>query len=128
MKNKLYEKVNNFLNEGEYLESKMKESTNPDILELHKNPIIGIKKVIKTKIFKPSGTFKAILNALKFLVNAGYSYGLMHGNDPIAIAKGRNIFIPKWYDLKPADIKKIDGVIIPMPEFKNGGAKIVFYK
>ena len=93
-----------------------------------KNEIENLQKEIHdSQYFKPSGTFSAISAAEKFAKDKGYSVGSMEHDYPIAIAKGEGRYISKWNKLGE-DAEKIDGVIIPVPEFREGGALIIFFK
>ena len=110
------EKVNaeNRAKVQESLENYKKRYTVPD------RPIVG------GKYFSANGTFVAITEAEKFVRAAGYSIGSMQRDYPIAIAHG-DCLISKWCNLGK-DVDRIDGYIIPDPEFREGGATVIFFK
>ena len=85
-----------------------------------------VRTVHETKTFEANGTFGAIGNAKKFLTDNGYSVGSMCSDEPIAIKKG-DCYIAKWYNLGE-DTPKIDGWILPLSEFREGGCRIEFFR
>lgn len=85
------------------------------------------KEIAGAHYFKSTGTFTAVNTATKFLEKIGYSVGCMQCDAPIAVAKGNDMYISKWYNLGE-DKNKIDGVIIPDPEFREGGTAVILFK
>jgi hypothetical protein len=70
--------------------------------------------------------FTAIGKARKYVSNKGYSIGSMQRDAPIAIAEG-DMYISKWWNLG-GDVDKIGGVVLPDPEFRDGGATVVIFE
>ena len=92
--------------------------------EIYPNAVPN-RPIAKVHYFKPNGTFAAVRNATKFVKDKGYSIGSMQRNYPIAIVMG-DAYISKWFNLKE-DKEKIDGVIIPATEFREGGAVVIIF-
>lgn len=86
----------------------------------------GPRIVASEKRFEKGGTFVAISKAQKYLEKNGYSYGSMQREAPIAIAKG-DVSISKWRDIGD-DIGRIDGWILPEPDFREGGCLIQWFE
>lgn len=74
--------------------------------------------------FEPSGTFGALNQAQTWLHENGFSYGSLCRDMPVGIVKG-DALIAKWRNLSPRDRKRLDGVLLPSPEFREGGCRIV---
>ena len=76
--------------------------------------------------FEPSGTFDAISGAQAYLNGLGYTTGSMQRKDPIGFAYEAD-YVPKWQNIPVKERKQLDGIIIPNPEFREGGAIIIFF-
>jgi hypothetical protein len=76
--------------------------------------------------FPASGTFSAIGKAEEYLRDLGYTKGSMSQQEPIGVAHGVD-YIAKWYNIPREDKDKLDGVIIPEPDFREGGVRILFF-
>lgn len=84
------------------------------------------RPVVHEVSFPAGGTFDAIGKAEDYLKDLGYTRGSMSGGEPIGFAQGVD-YIAKWYNIGKEDRAKLDGVIIPEPEFREGGARILFF-
>lgn len=95
---------------------------------LYKGDLRGIADRIVEfyEYFPPNGTFNSINAAEAYLKEEGYNYGSMEMNSPIAFYKGN--IIGKWRNLRVDERETIDGVLIPDPDFREGGTHIVFFK
>ena len=71
--------------------------------------------------------FTASNAADEYVEKMGYSKGSMQQDAPIALSKGEGNYISKWWNLGD-DVLKIDGLILPDPEFRDGGATVIFFK
>ena len=76
--------------------------------------------------FMPDGTFGAISSAEVYLKDLEYAVGSMEGSNPIGFLY-EAASISKWGNLSEDDRLRLDGVIIPDPEFREGGALILFF-
>ena len=84
------------------------------------------RPVVHEVSFPASGTFSAIGKAEEYLKDLGYARGSMSRDEPIGFAQGVD-YIAKWYNIGKEDKAKLDGVIIPEPEFREGGVRILFF-
>ena len=84
------------------------------------------RQVTHEVAFPPEGTFDAIEKAKDYLREIGYKTGSMSGGDPIGFAQGVD-YIAKWYNIGREDRARLDGVIIPEPDFRDGGCRILFF-
>lgn len=81
------------------------------------------------KRFPSSGTFKAIWAAVKFLEDRGYGVGPMQRDAPRGFADIEKYgYISKWRNMEDEEKNFLSGVILPDPEFREGGAVVVFFK
>jgi len=79
--------------------------------------------------FVPSGTFGAISSAQNYLKDMGYTLGSMEGGNPIGFADGNEYdYVSKWWNMKAADHRILDGAIVPLPDFREGGVLVLFFK
>jgi len=83
--------------------------------------------VVSVKGFPASGTFKAVEQAENWLVENGYGLGPMQRDAPRGIAKDVD-YIAKWRNISPDEYSRLDGVMLPAPEFREGGATILFFR
>lgn len=84
------------------------------------------REVLHAVEFDPSGTFGAIAQAEIYLKDLGYTTGSMCRTEPIGFAYGADR-VAKWYNLSEDDKAQLDGIILPEPEFREGGVLILFY-
>ena len=85
----------------------------------------GTLEIKEGHYYPASGTFGAIDKARAFARKKGYTIGTMCCDEPIGLAKDVP-YISKWRNLG-ADAARLDGVIIPDPEFREGGAAIIIF-
>lgn len=113
---KLFEKFSSFLGEG--------------AKEKHASQLQGKfwedRKIEHAVEFDPNGTFKAFYAAEEYLKELGYAVGSMCRDEPIGFKHG-DYRIDKWYNLSSEDKEQLDGVMLPEPEFREGGAVILFF-
>ena len=83
------------------------------------------RKIEHAVEFSASGTFKAFYSAETYIKDLSYSVGSMCMNEPIGFKHG-DCYIAKWRNLSKEDREKLDGVILPEQEFREGGAVILF--
>lgn len=76
--------------------------------------------------FKPRGTFNAFYSAENYLKELGYSVGSMCRSEPIGFKHG-DLYVAKWYNLSKEDREQLDGIMLPEPDFREGGAVILFF-
>ena len=84
------------------------------------------RPVVHEVSFPAGGTFDAIGKAEDYLKDLGYARGSMSRDEPIGFAQGVD-YIAKWYNIGREDRARLDGVIIPEPEFREGGVRILFF-
>ena len=84
------------------------------------------RPVVHEVSFPAGGTFDAIGKAEEYLKDLGYTRGSMSRDEPIGFAQGVD-YIAKWYNIPREDKAKLDGVIIPEPEFREGGVRSLFF-
>lgn len=84
------------------------------------------QEIIHAVDFTPNGTFQAFYEAERHLKDLGYCIGSMCRLEPIGFAYGVN-YVAKWYNLSREDKVRLDGVILPQDEFREGGALILFF-
>lgn len=65
----------------------------------------------------------------------------MQRDEPIALVKNTNEnveavecqdgvirrYLPKWRGINSDDVKLLDGVLLPMPDFREGGVQVLFF-
>lgn len=83
------------------------------------------KKIEHAVEFPASGTFEAFYAAEEYLKQLDYSVGSMCSGEPIGFKHG-NLHIAKWYNLSKEEKAQLDGVMIPEPDFREGGVVIIF--
>lgn len=72
------------------------------------------------------GTFHAHSSAVSYLRENGYCVGSMERDRPIGFMYGYD-YVSKWKNMTSSEQNTLDGVILPMPEFREGNARIVFF-
>ena len=83
------------------------------------------RKIEHAVEFPASGTFEAFYAAESYLEELGYAVGSMCSREPIGFKHGDDR-VAKWYNLSKEDKEQLDGVMLPEPEFREGGAVILF--
>ncbi len=76
--------------------------------------------------FVPNGTFVANENAEEYLRGLGYRIGSMEQDNPIGFSNNFNV--PKWGNIREDGKSLLDGAIVPLPEFREGGSLILFFE
>jgi hypothetical protein len=84
------------------------------------------REIIHAVDFPANGTFKAFYESEKHLKELGYCVGSMCSREPIGFAYEAD-YVAKWYNLSKEDKMRLDGVILPQDEFREGGAIILFF-
>jgi hypothetical protein len=84
------------------------------------------REIVHAVDFPPNGTFKAFYAAENHLKELGYCVGSMCSEEPIGFAYDAD-YVAKWYNLSRDKKNSLDGVIIPEPEFREGGATVIFF-
>jgi len=86
------------------------------------------KTVVESLTFEASGRFKAVSAAEKYLKESGYVVGSMCCDEPIGFAPSDQYqYISKWWGIAIKEREKLHGVIVPLPEFREGGVRIEFF-
>lgn len=86
------------------------------------------RKVLYSEEFKPGETFEAYYNAVGRLKELGYTIGSMCSQEPIGFADNNHCdYVAKWYNIPNEEKQLLDGVMIPVGDFREGGAKILFF-
>ena len=102
-----------------------KANEDPNKYERKYEEYLG-RPVVHEVSFPAGGTFDAIGKAEDFLKDLGYARGSMSGGDPIGFAQGVD-YIAKWYNIPKEDRARLDGVIIPEHDFREGGVRVLFF-
>lgn len=90
------------------------------------NHHLGNREVIRFIHFKNTGEdFSAIRLAKEQLDRMGFTHGSMCEDEPIAFAK-EFMYVAKWKKIATSEYDKIDGVILPLDNFREGDAIILF--
>lgn len=76
--------------------------------------------------FPANGMFEAINNARSYLADRGFSFGSMEMDRPIGIHHG-DCYISKWHNMTAKERRSLNGVIVPIGEFREGGARVLFF-
>jgi hypothetical protein len=84
------------------------------------------REILHAVEFEKAGTFRAISAAQLYLQDLGYSIGSMARDEPIGFSNKYNN-MAKWPNLTNSERGEIDGVILPDPGFREGGATILFF-
>ena len=87
------------------------------------------KEVMYAVEFVPTGTFGAIGAAQKYLKDLGYTIGSMQMSSPIGFADSDKYdYVSKWWNMNREDKESLDGAIIPLDGFREGGVLVLFFK
>lgn len=79
-------------------------------------------------VFEACGTFQAYYKAETWIRENGFSAGSMCRDEPIGLIRYPGVSIAKWKNLSLRERKSFDALLLPMPDFREGGCKIVFQK
>jgi hypothetical protein len=109
-------------NESKIKEAKVKDFNVGDAYGVQDFPVKMVKTFIK------GGDFDAINAARDYLREKGYVIGSMQSDSPIGFAKAETTqYIAKWRNIDDEDKTMLDGIIVPDDDFRDGGAKILFF-
>jgi hypothetical protein len=101
------------------------------MIKVEKKDLIGKefqgRKASRVIDIWPAGTFTAFYEAEKTLRELGYRTGSMCRNEPIGFMHGYD-YVAKWYNLSQEDKSSLHGLLLPLDEFREGGARIVFFE
>ncbi len=87
------------------------------------------KETVYAVEFVPSGTFGAINAAQTYLKDLGYTIGSMQMSSPIGFADSDKYdYVSKWWNMNREDKESLDGAIIPLDGFREGGVLVLFFK
>lgn len=87
------------------------------------------RQILHNEYIKPCGTFSAFYKAEALLKGMGYRTGSMEGGNPIGFAPADPYdYISKWTNMDKEDRSLLHGVMLPDPEFREGGVVIVFFE
>jgi len=82
--------------------------------------------IVDAFTFEPDGTFGAFSKAARIISEMGYTVGSMCRDEPIGFADVE--YIGKWNTIKRNEHSRLIGIIIPLPEFREGGVRVIFFK
>lgn len=88
--------------------------------------VIGRKCVHSIEFKSNNSPFSAYYEATNHLKDMGYSMGSMCGSEPIGFS-GEYEYIAKWRNIDVEDREKLDGIIIPLNDFREGACSIIFF-
>lgn len=78
-----------------------------------------------TKDFSaPGESFAAFNAAVKWCKEQGFSVGRMCAGEPVGIRRGQ-FDIQKWTNMSAEDKRRLDGQIVPIGDFRDGGARVM---
>ena len=87
------------------------------------------RQILYTEHLPAAGTFQAYYNAESYLKDMGYITGSMESQAPIGFAPRNECdYISKWSNMDSSDRLRLHGVMLPEPDFREGGVVIVFFE
>jgi hypothetical protein len=87
------------------------------------------KEIMYAVEFVPTGTFGAIGAAQNYLKDLGYTIGSMQMSSPIGFADSDKYdYVSKWWNMNRTEQGSLDGAIIPLDGFREGGNLVLFFK
>jgi hypothetical protein len=87
------------------------------------------KEIVYAVEFVPTGTFGAIGAAQNYLKDLGYTIGSMQMSSPIGFADSDKYdYVSKWWNMNRTEQGSLDGAIIPLDGFREGGNLVLFFK
>ena len=90
---------------------------------------VGNMPVVEVVDFPAAGEFEAFRKAEAYLQERGYIWGSMQRDSPIGFAPAEKTeYISKWRNMNTADRRSLSGVIVPCGDFREGGAKLLFFE
>lgn len=74
--------------------------------------------------------FVALHKAEEYLRMNACQWGSLEGDNPVGFMLGRYTLPQKWsnYHTDTDKFKKLDGVMVGFPDFRNGDIKIIFFQ
>ena len=84
------------------------------------------RKASRVVEFIPSGTFGAFYKSEALLKKLGYRTGSMCNTEPIGFAYKYDR-VAKWHNLSKEDKSLLDGIVLQVGGFREGGVMIVFF-
>jgi len=93
------------------------------------HPQLKQRQVLYTEYVPADGTFQAFYKAEAMLKEMGYIVGSMERQYPIGFApKADWSYISKWSNMSSEERLLLHGVMLPDPNFREGGVVIVFFE
>ncbi len=93
------------------------------------HPQLKQRQVLYTEYVPADGTFQAFYTAEALLKEMGYITGSMERQSPIGFApKAEFDYISKWSNMNSEERLLLHGVMLPDPDFREGGVVIVFFE
>ena len=97
-------------------------------MEIH-HPSLKQRQILYTEHLPAAGTFQAFYSAESYLKDMGYITGSMERQAPIGFApRSECDYISKWSNMDSSDRLRLHGVMLPEPDFREGGVVIVFFE
>jgi hypothetical protein len=93
------------------------------------HPQLKQRQVLYTEYIPADDTFQAFYKAEAMLKEMGYIVGSMERQYPIGFApKADWSYISKWSNMSSEERLLLHGVMLPDPNFREGGVVIVFFE
>ncbi len=86
------------------------------------------KTVNHMMVFQASSqqSFVALRQAEQALRERGYSYGVLCGDEPVALLNTRGRRIAKWKNIDPSEYPLLDGMLVS-DDFRDGNVSLVLF-
>lgn len=85
--------------------------------------------VVRSLDFQANGIFVAIDNARAYLDDEGFVLGSMQRGEPIGFApRATTDYISKWRNMDREDKRTLAGIIVPIGDFREGGARVLYFE
>ena len=101
------------------------------VLDFNVYDSIGISDmvVVHSIDFAAGDDFDGVNNARDWLGEHGYICGSMQMDSPIGFAPDETTaYISKWRNMLYREQRLLAGVIVPIKDFRDGGARLLFFK
>lgn len=105
-------------------EASLPKSLVKKLKEDHKTKDRTISKVYA--FYNKDDSFMAYHGAEQKAKKMGYSVGIMQRDSPIALAKAKNMYIAKWWNIGIEEADRIDGVLVS-DDMRDGDVYIVIF-
>jgi hypothetical protein len=93
------------------------------------HPDLRQRQILYTEHIPAAGTFEAFYTAEAMLKEMGYITGSMERQAPIGFAPRVDVdYISKWSNMSSDDRLRLHGVMLPEPDFREGGVVLVFFE